>query len=81
MNETQASQLPVYAGNDLGAVWRSSATAFRLWAPTAADGMAHLGCQLLVHEVELPGKHSFLLCHNNSPFVRESPLKNGPLQV
>ena len=26
MNETQASQLPVYAGNDLGAVWRSSAT-------------------------------------------------------
>ena len=24
MNETQASQLPVYAGNDLGAVWRSS---------------------------------------------------------
>lgn len=23
MNETQVSQLPVYAGNDLGAVWRS----------------------------------------------------------
>ena len=37
MNETQASQLPVYAGNDLGAVWRSSATAFRLWAPTACS--------------------------------------------
>ena len=37
MNETQVSQLPVYAGNDLGAVWRSSATAFRLWAPTAVS--------------------------------------------
>gem|GEM_PF-5367849 len=24
MNETQVSQLPVYAGNDLGVVWRSS---------------------------------------------------------
>ena len=49
--------------------------------PEHPDGMVHLGRQLLVHEVELPGKHSFLLCHNNSPFVRESPLKNGPLQV
>ena len=33
-----------------------------------------------VNEVELPGKHPFLLCHNNSPFVRESPLKNDLLQ-
>ncbi len=41
MNETQASQLPVYAGNDLGAVWRSSATAFRLWAPTACSAALH----------------------------------------
>ena len=41
MNETQASQLPVYAGNDLGAVWRSSATAFRLWAPTARSAALH----------------------------------------
>ena len=49
--------------------------------PEHPGGMAHLGRQLLVHEVELPGKHPFLLCHNNSPFVRESPLKNGPLQV
>ena len=48
--------------------------------PEHPDGMAHLGCQLLVHEVELPGKHPFLLCHNNSPFVRESPLKNDLLQ-
>ena len=35
MNETQASQLPVYAGNDLGAVWRSSATALS-WTGIAA---------------------------------------------
>ena len=41
MNETQASQLPVYAGNDLGAVWCSSATAFRLWAPTACSAALH----------------------------------------
>ena len=41
MNETQASQLPVYAGNDLGAVWRSNATAFRLWAPTACSAALH----------------------------------------
>ena len=41
MNETQVSQLPVYAGNDLGAVWRSSATAFRLWAPTACSAALH----------------------------------------
>lgn len=41
MNETQASQLPVYAGNDLGAVWRSSAAAFRLWAPTACSAALH----------------------------------------
>ena len=63
MNETQASQLPVYAGNDLGAVWRSSATAFRLWAPTAECRSAaaphctkvipginrQLGCLCFVH--------------------------------
>ncbi len=42
MNETQASQLPVYSGNDLGAVWRSSATAFRLWAPGVQRGTAPL---------------------------------------
>ena len=41
MNETQVSQLPVYAGNDLGAVWHSSATAFRLWAPTACSAALH----------------------------------------
>lgn len=41
MNETQASQLPVYTGNDLGAVWRSGSTAFRLWAPRRAARRLH----------------------------------------
>ena len=48
--------------------------------PEHPDGMAHLGRQLLIHKVELSGEHSFFLCHNNSPFVRESPLKNDLLQ-
>ena len=54
MNETQASQLPVYAGNDLGAVWRSSATAFRLWAPTACNAALHRFALSLLSAVPIP---------------------------
>lgn len=41
MNATEASQLPVYSGSDLGAIWQKASTAFRLWAPTASRVVLH----------------------------------------
>ncbi len=36
MDHTQAAALPVYTGDDLGAVYTPARTTFKLWAPTAA---------------------------------------------
>ena len=41
MTYEQAASLPVYAGQDLGAVYSKRHTAFALWAPTAATAAVH----------------------------------------
>ena len=41
MTSEQAAALPVYSGQDLGAVYAKRHTAFALWAPTAAAAAVH----------------------------------------
>ena len=48
-----------YHGNDLGAVWTTDATTFRLWAPTAANVKLNLyksgteGADDLIEQIEM----------------------------